>query len=358
MNIIRSGNGAPKRVALFGGGGFVGSNFALKLANEPEFTPLVLDIEEAKLNARFGGHSVCEFCKCDVLVDDEILDQAVRNADIVVNLVSHVLPKKFLDKPLEVIDVTLTGSMKVISAAVKHKKRLIHFSTSEVYGKTGGRKEPFSEDQSDCILGPIDNHRWIYSPSKQLLDRIIHAHGLAGDLEYTIVRPFNFVGPLMDWLGDTDDVPRVFASFMTAMLNRRPLQLVDGGASKRCFTHIDDATRALTCILRNPTRTRNQIFNIGNPKNETTIAELAVLMRGIYRQETGEPEPIVISEVSAEYFYGSGYEDCDRRMPDISKISQLGWRPEINLQETFERSIRYCLDNTETLGFVPEKMTV
>ncbi|SFL23082.1 NAD-dependent epimerase/dehydratase family protein [Shimia haliotis] len=353
----------PKQVVLVGGSGFVGSNLAYALAQSGDFTPIVLDTNDEKLALRFGGRGKCAFRRCDVLTDGAVLEAAIEEADIVINLVSHVLPKTFLDNPLGVIDVTLHGSMNVINAAVRHKKRLMHFSTSEVYGKTGGSEAPFSEDHSDCTLGPIDNHRWIYSTSKQLLDRIIHAHGLAGDLEYAIVRPFNFVGPLMDWLDEGDgaedaEVPRVFASFMSALLHERAMQLVDGGKSRRCFTFIDDATSALIHILRDPEGARNQIFNIGNPGNETTIAELAELMRGIYAQEAGTGRPIEIKDVPAEQFYGSGYEDCDRRMPDIGKITALGWQPQVDLQETFERSMRFCVDNASALGVAVSREAV
>lgn len=347
---------APLKVALFGGGGFVGVNLARALAEAEDFTPIVYDKTDEKLKLRFIDREPCAYVQCDVLADPEILDQGVREADIVINLVSHVLPKRFIDHPLDVIELTLNAARRVIEATLRHRKRLIHFSTSEVYGKTGGRTEPFSEDTSDSIIGPVENHRWIYATSKLLLDRIIHGHGLAGDLEYSLIRPFNFVGPLMDWLGETDETPRVFASFMTALLNGAPLQLVDGGHSRRCFTYIDDATEALLTILRKPEQARNQLFNIGNPNNETTVANLAELMRGIYRQEAGSAGEIsAIESVSALDFYGKGYEDCDRRMPDITKISSLGWAPKTSLQDAFARSIRYAMDNKGSLGLATNR---
>ena len=115
-------------------------------------------------------------------------------------------------------------TLNVIRSCVKHNRRLMHFSTSEVYGKTGGNTVPFREDETNCILGPIVNQRWIYSNAKQLLDRMIHAHALKGDLEYTIVRPFNFVGPLMDYLFPEigEGNPRVFAHFISVLLFKRP----------------------------------------------------------------------------------------------------------------------------------------
>ena len=239
-------------------------------------------------------------------------------------------------------------SLKVVDACVRHGKRLIHFSTSKVYGKSGGSEVPFREDDTDCILGPIVNHRWIYSNAKQLLDRIIHAHGLRDELSFTIIRPFNFVGPLMDKLmtdREGDENPRVFAHFMSALLYRRPFNLVNGGHSKRCFTYIGDAVEALELVLRHPGAVHNQIVNIGNPANETSFRDLAKLMLGIYRREFDANADNQLVDVSGEDFCGPGYEDCDRRVPDISKMKALGWQPRAGLEQTFALSMRYFYEN-------------
>jgi len=333
------------RIAIFGGGGFIGVNLARHLAGLDGFEPVVYDKVANKLRLRFGAQPMCDFVACDIVNDPERLDAAVAEADVAVNLVAHVLAKHVMDAPLDIVDLNFHGCLHVVRSCVRHRRRLLHFSTCEVYGKTGGNTEPFSEDTTDSILGPVANHRWIYSSAKQLLDRVIHAHGLRGDLEYTIVRPFNFVGPLMDWLGGADDVPRVFACFMSALLDGRPLSLVDGGRNRRCFTHIDDAVRALSAILENAEKTRNQIINIGNPNNETTIAALAELMRDIYRTEFDRNAASEIMSVSGEQFYGPGYEDCDRRMPDVTKMAALGWAPRHDLRTTFELAMRYCMTN-------------
>jgi UDP-apiose/xylose synthase len=228
----------------------------------------------------------------------------------------------------------------------------MHFSTCEVYGKTGGNTEPFKEDHTDCILGPVTNHRWIYSSAKQLLDRIIHAHGLAGALDYVIVRPFNVVGPLMDdivphWT--RDDNPRVLANFMSALIYNRPIQLVNGGHNRRCFTYIDDAVTALELLIRRRYEVNRQIVNIGNPDNETTIVGLAAHLIKIYRAHCDPSAEVTIEEISAEEFYGPGYEDCDRRVPDISKLKRLDWLPRYGLDETFTRSAIYFYQNRNRL---------
>ncbi|MEO8669020.1 MAG: NAD-dependent epimerase/dehydratase family protein, partial [Bauldia sp.] len=237
-------------------------------------------------------------------------------------------------------------------ACIRHGKFLLHFSTSEVYGKTGGSDAPFKEGETDCILGPVANHRWIYSSAKQLLDRIIHAHGQAGTLDYVIVRPFNFIGPLMDdvvphWT--REDNPRVLANFMSALIYGRPIRLVDGGRSRRCFTYIEDALTAIELLIRRRQEVSRQIVNIGNPDNETTIADLAERLVAIYRDRCDRAATARIEDVSAAEFYGPGYEDCDRRVPDISKLRLLGWAPRFGLDETLTRSAVYFYENRARL---------
>ncbi|MEM0953131.1 MAG: NAD-dependent epimerase/dehydratase family protein [Pseudomonadota bacterium] len=342
------------RIALLGGGGFIGSNLALHLSTLSQFEVTVYDRDAAKLQQRFADSSACRFVSCDVREDAPALASAVSDADLVVNLIAHVLPKQFIGTPLEVVELNLHDNLRVLEACVRFQKRILHFSTCEVYGKTGGSSEPFREDLSDCVLGPISNHRWIYSSAKQMMDRIIHAHGLNGDLDYTIVRPFNFVGPLMDWIGPSEHaVPRVFASFMNALLEKKSLPLVNGGSSRRCFTYIGDAVRAIATIIQNPEQTRNQIINIGNPGNETSIAELAALMRRLFEQQTGETAASDDQYVSGDEFYGKGYEDCDRRVPDISKLHTLGWHPEFDLEQTFAATMAYCRKNHAALLALP-----
>lgn len=258
----------------------------------------------------------------------------------------------FMSKPLDVVQLNLFDCLGVIRACVRHRTRLIHFSTSEVYGKANGSDNPFDEDTSDLVLGPIRNQRWIYSTAKQLLDRMIFAYGQEHGLDYTLVRPFNFVGPLMDKYSKVwsrNDNPRVFANFMSSLVYDRPLQLVDGGKSRRCFTYIDDAVSALQAIVDHPVETNRQIINIGNPANEISICGLAELMVARYRKLLPEKAVPRIVDVPSMKFYGTGYEDCDRRMPRIDKLRALGWEPEYDLERTVGSSMDYFLHNRDRL---------
>jgi UDP-apiose/xylose synthase len=133
---------------------------------------------------------------------------------------------------------------------------------------------------------------------------------------------------------------------MEALLFKKPLKLVDGGKNRRCFTYIDDALDAIMAIIQRPEKADGQIFNVGNPGNECTIAELARRMACIYKEITNEDGrgKFDIVDVSSEQFYGIGYDDSDRRVPDISKAKKLlDWSPRIGLDEALARTIRAYL---------------
>jgi UDP-apiose/xylose synthase len=168
---------------------------------------------------------------------------------------------------------------------------------------------------------------------------------MRGDLDYTIVRPFNFVGPRFDYLvpAGSKGGPRVFAHYMSALLTGGPIYLVDGGEQRRSFTHIQDTNRAFTTLLEHPDA-RNEIINIGNPATDTSIADLAKLMCSIHEELTGHTPQNEFIEISGEDFYGTGYEDANRVPPNIDKIEAMGWRPQHGLERTFRDAIQFNLD--------------
>jgi UDP-apiose/xylose synthase len=203
----------------------------------------------------------------------------------------------------------------------------------------------YSEDQTDFVVGPVQKQRWIYASAKALLERLLYAYGLAGDLEYTIVRPFNFIGSRIDYLVPANALggPRVFPHFLSALLTGGPMRLVNGGHVHRAFLHIADGTAAFQTLLDKPDQSRNEIFNVGNPDNNVTVRELAVLMIELYEEITGNRPTSEVVEISGEEFYGPGYEDSDRLPPDIAKIRRLGWAPERDLRTTIRDAMCYYL---------------
>ena len=233
---------------------------------------------------------------------------------------------------------------------MKHRKHLFQFSSAEVYGKA--RYDGlYSEDKTDFVFGPVHKQRWIYAEGKALLERVLYAYGDAGDLDYTILRPFNFIGSRLDYLvpAGTMGGPRVFAHFMSALLSGGPLYLVDGGHTHRSFLHIADANEAFQTLLEHLDEARNQIFNVGNPANDVTIRELALLMIDLYKELTGKTSASDLVDVSGEEFYGPGYEDADRLAPDISKLRALGWQPHRDLRTTFRDAMAYYVDSSPAL---------
>lgn len=345
------------RILNFGAGGFIGSHLTGCLIAEGH-TVIGVDTHIDKIQKYLRCKQLTYFDQ-DIRDSQFDLDNLVKDVDVVIDLIAHANPGVYVKQPLDVFRLNFNENIKIAEACVKYGKRLIQFSSCEVYGKTIASifqdkltdpEDPslatFSEDSTCFILGSINKHRWIYSCAKQLLERVIHAFGLQNQLNYTIIRPFNFVGPKIDYLpSETDGIPRVFSYFMEALLNGTEMKLVDGGEHRRCYTYIDDAIECIYSIVKNPGDVCNQqIFNIGSPDNEISIRGLAELMREIYHDKFEIPNNLLpgIVEVSAEEFYGKGYDDSDRRIPDISKAQTLlGWEPRYGLYELLELTMQY-----------------
>lgn len=338
------------KILILGAGGFIGSHMVEHLISTNEHEVVGVDITREKLAGIEGENFI--FQKMDVRKEDRTVRDLVADSDLVVDLVAHANPSLYNTTPLEVFDLNFYQNMKVLRMCLESPGvKLVQYSSAEVYGKlTEGDR--YYEDESDSVFGPVDKQRWIYATSKVLLERVIHGHGTAGNIEYTIIRPFNFCGSRIDYLvpANSQGGPRVFAHFMSALLTGGRMQLVDGGDAHRSFLHIWDANRAFQAILENPDASRNQIFNVGNPDNNISIRDLAGLMKELYEELTGEPSRSEIVEVDGEEFYGEGYEDSDRLPPDIAKIRSLGWEPEYTLRDTLRETMQYYLKQWTEVG--------
>lgn len=324
------------KLLILGAGGFIGSNLVQYLVDQGEHEVVGVDLDDRKLAGIEGPNF--NFVRADVTTSDALIEDLVAKTDVVIDLVAYANPSIYIESPLDVIKLNFLENLKTVEHCVLHDKRLFQYSTSEVYGKPSG--PTYVEDASDLVVGPVTKQRWVYAASKQLLERVIHGHGLAGDLQYTIVRPFNFVGPRFDYLvpAGTTGGPRAFSHFMSALLTGGPIYLVDGGEQRRSFTHIDDASEAVALLFESPAAA-NQIFNIGNPANDVSIRDLVGLMIELYEELTGKRPENEIVEISGEEFYGLGYEDSNRVVPDISKLEALGWRPKYDLRTTFRETM-------------------
>ena len=203
------------------------------------------------------------------------------------------------------------------------------------------------EESSPLVYGPINKQRWIYAASKQLLDRVIYAYGVRDSLDYTLFRPFNFIGPNLDNIEEPKEgSSRVFTQFLSNVLYRRPIKLVDGGNQKRSFTYIDDAIECLLTVLENKDgRATRRIFNIGNPDNCVSIRELAdrtIRIAQEFPQLRDAAKGTEIVEVSAGEYYGKYYQDIQVRVPAIESAKRdLGWRPSTDLDTAIRKTIDF-----------------
>ncbi|HEX7940932.1 MAG TPA: NAD-dependent epimerase/dehydratase family protein [Gemmatimonadaceae bacterium] len=326
-------------IAILGAGGFIGSHLVEHLAAGNQHHVTAVDVSSEKLAGIPGERFT--FCRSDVRRDRSLTDAVVRHADLVVDLVAYANPSRYVTTPLEVFDLNFLQNLEIAKLCITHGKRLVQYSSAEVYGKaTGGTA--YSEEHTDLVFGPVQKQRWIYGSAKALLERVLYAHGVAGDLEYTILRPFNFLGSRIDYLvpAHATGGPRVFPHFLSALLTGGPIRLVDGGYVHRAFLHIDDGTAAFQTLLDEPDESSNQIFNVGNPANDITVRGLALLMIELYEELTGKAATSPVVDISGEEFYGAGYEDGDRLPPDISRLRSLGWSPKHDLRTTVRDAMR------------------
>jgi UDP-apiose/xylose synthase len=340
-----------KRIAVLGAGGFLGSHLVPALRQRFGVEVEAIDRDLDKL-ARGDAGIVRRQTSIDA---PGLIADVVDRCDVVLSLTAICNPSVYNQRPLEVIDANYTDLVPLVKACAARGRWLVHFSTCEVYGKAAlaaddGHPMPTMNEEATALwLGPVHKERWSYACAKQLLERVIFAHGQHGGLPFTIVRPFNVIGPRMDFVDGIDGagIPRVLAAFMGALLKGEDLMLVDGGQQRRSFIYVDDFVDGIVRILERPAVCRGQIFNLGNPANDTTIADLARQIRAAY-ESVAPPAAGTRSglrTISAQEFYGVGYDDSVERIPDLGKAETLlGFFPRTPIAEMLPPIVRDYLD--------------
>lgn len=327
-------------VALVGCGGFIGSHLLRAIFERTSWRVFGVDLDSYRIQ-EYLANSRFEFLSAD-LADPEVVAR-IAQFPIVVNLAAICTPGRYMAEAAEVIRSNYDHPRALADACAKSGSWLIHFSTSEIYGKTAADSGALLEDESEIVLGPVSASRWSYATAKLLTERYLA--GLAG-LNWTVVRPFNFVGPYMDFMPgvDGEGIPRVLANFSTALVRGETLKLVNGGVAKRCFTSVHDAVDFMFSVFAAGERALSQAFNVGNAANEVSIAELAQLMRSVYAEVKGVSESDVpgVETVSGEAYYGKGYDDSLRRLPSVEKAERLlGFKAKISLKDALEESLTW-----------------
>lgn len=334
------------RILILGANGFIGSNLIRRLlAERPEYRIHAMDIHDDKLRSSLGNPKL-EFVSGDMRDNWEWIESTIKRCNLVLPLAAIANPATYVNDPLTVFELDFEANLTVVRLCVKHGKRLVFPSTSEVYGMSPDL--PYDEYSSRLVTGPIIKERWIYSTSKQLLDRVIYAYGNHHNLDFTLFRPFNWYGPGLDEVYEERKTNRVVPHFLGQLLRHQPLTLVDGGKQTRCFLHIDDGLDAILRIIDNPKPAHQQTYNLGDPESETSIGELADMMMRILSEHAGYediPNTTKLKNISGDDYYGHGYQDIERRVPMIDNaMSQLGWLPTINLEDGMRQTIGHYVN--------------
>ncbi|CAI1547645.1 TPA: bifunctional UDP-4-amino-4-deoxy-L-arabinose formyltransferase/UDP-glucuronic acid oxidase ArnA [Serratia marcescens] len=341
------------RVLILGVNGFIGNHLTERLLRDDRYDIYGLDIGSDAIS-RFLDNPRFHFVEGDISIHSEWIEYHIKKCDVVLPLVAIATPIEYTRNPLRVFELDFEENLKIVRDCVKYNKRIIFPSTSEVYGMCDDKE--FDEDHSRLIVGPINKQRWIYSVSKQLLDRVIWAYGAKEGLKFTLFRPFNWMGPRLDNL----DAARIGSSraitqLILNLVEGSPIKLMDGGAQKRCFTDINDGIEALFRIIENRDGLCDgQIVNIGNPTNEASIRELAEMLLESFNNHPLRdrfPPFAGFKDVESSSYYGKGYQDVEHRTPSIKNAHRLlGWQPTIEMKQTVTDTLDYFLRTTVQEG--------
>jgi nucleoside-diphosphate-sugar epimerase len=338
------------KILILGVNGFIGSSLCERILKDTDWEIYGMDLGTHKLE-NCVDHERFHFVEGDITINKEWIEYHIRKCDVVLPLVAVATPSVYVSDPLYVFELDFEANLSIIRQCVKYKKHVIFPSTSEVYGMSPD--VPFDEETSSLVLGPINKQRWIYSCSKQLMDRVIYAYGDKAGLNYTLFRPFNWIGAKLDnILVPKEGSARVLTQFIGNIIQGKDIQLVEGGKQRRCFTYIDDGIDALIKIIdRRNNEANRRIFNLGNPKNDFSIKELAeMLVKAVsaYPAYKERAQKTKIIEVSAEQYYGKGYQDVSSRVPAIENAKKhLGWEPKFGMEESLKLTLDYHLAHPE-----------
>ncbi|WP_272691172.1 bifunctional UDP-4-amino-4-deoxy-L-arabinose formyltransferase/UDP-glucuronic acid oxidase ArnA [Providencia sp. PROV132] len=342
------------RVLILGVNGFIGNHLTERLLKDGNYDIYGMDIGSSAIE-RFIGNPRFHFIEGDVSIHTEWIEYHIKKCDVILPLVAIATPIEYTRNPLRVFELDFEENLKVVRYCVKYNKRIIFPSTSEVYGMCDDKE--FDEDESRLIVGPINKQRWIYSVSKQLLDRVIWAYGAKEGLKFTLFRPFNWMGPRLDSLNSARiGSSRAITQLILNLVEGSPIKLVDGGAQKRCFTDIKDGIEALFRIIENKDgKCDGRIINIGNPTNEASIRELAEMLLESFEKhpQRGKFPPFAgFREIESSSYYGQGYQDVEHRKPSVENARRLlDWVPTIDMKDTIEETLDFFLQGAvEELG--------
>lgn len=302
---------------ITGGAGFIGSHLTESLVNRGDQVTILDDFSSS---TKDNLEQVKEKVSIVVgnILDQKLVSKLVLNSDQIVHLAAALGVFNIVNKPLESLKTNLQGSEIVLEAADMYKKSVLIASTSEVYGKN--EKVPLNEND-DRIIGHPLKSRWSYSEAKAVDESLAYFYYLTNKVPIRIVRLFNTVGPRQ-----IGDYGMVLPRFVNAALSNEPIEVYGTGEQIRCFCHVKDVVRALLLVL-DSNNAVGEVFNIGN-NEQITIMDLVKKVIKLTNSHS------TVKKIPYEKAYQEGFEDMQKRVPDISKIRRvLGWTPEITLDQ-------------------------
>jgi len=332
-----------KKICILGVNGFIGHHLSKRIVDTTDWEVYGMDMQNERV-ADLASHPRFHFFEGDITINREWIEYHIRKCDTVLPLVAIALPATYVKEPLKVFELDFEANLALVRSCVKYGKRVVFPSTSEVYGMC--RDAEFDPESSELVMGPISKQRWIYACSKQLMDRVIWAYGSEERLDFTLFRPFNWIGSGLDNIHTPKEgSSRVITQFFGHIVRGEQIKLVDGGTQKRAFTYVDDGIDALMKIIENRAGVASgKIYNVGNPRNNYSVHELAQMMIDLaleYPEYRDSAKRVKMVEIGADAYYGAGYQDVQNRVPKIDNTRRdLDWEPKVDMQS----ALRYIFD--------------
>ena len=315
------------RILITGGAGFVGSHLAERLLTKGHNVTAIDNLSTGSLAniSHLKESPGFNFVRGDIS-DEIVLDRLTSQSDIIIHLAAAVGVQLIVERPVYTIENNVAGTEKVLRSALRYNCKVLIASTSEVYGK--GHKFPFSEDD-DVLLGPTNKSRWGYAASKMLDEFLGLAYFHEYGLEVVCFRLFNTVGPRQ-----SGQYGMVVPRFVRKALAGEPIEVYGTGHQQRCFVHVSDVVKAIDRLALEKKAVGN-VFNVGSTE-EISILELAEKVKKMTESKSG------IVTIPYEKAYAPGFEDMERRVPDISKVNQVtGWKPSKDIDEILRDVIAF-----------------
>jgi UDP-glucose 4-epimerase len=315
------------RYLITGGAGFIGSHLAETLLDAGHVVTVIdnLSTGQFKNISHLTGNPNFHFA-IDTIENEIVLDRLASECDVIFHLAAAVGVKLIVENPVHTIETNISGTEAVLKAALRYRARVLVASTSEVYGK--GNKLPFGEDD-DVLLGPTIHSRWAYAASKMIDEFLALAYYQEKGLPVVLFRLFNTIGPRQ-----TGQYGMVVPRFVGQALNNDSITVYHDGQQQRSFTWVGDAVDAIVKLSDCP-EAIGQVFNIGHQK-EISILELAELVKELTQSQSE------ITFIPYEDAYAGGFEDMQRRKPDLRKIEALiNYEPSMDLPQILSRIIGY-----------------